>query len=134
VILDEVRMRKHTYEAYRDKIKVENIITALFKDYKIWKQKVLQNIEYVCGSVSLDDQGHSHHHVGGRGSGPAGDGSVGGQGSGPAGGQGGGLAGDRGSGAAGGSGHASAPSKGKEKQVWVVLDDDEVSSDEDEPL
>jgi hypothetical protein len=24
-------MRKHTYEAYKDKIKVENIITALFK-------------------------------------------------------------------------------------------------------
>jgi hypothetical protein len=130
VILDEVRMRKHTYEAYRDKIKVENIITALFKDYKIWKQKVLKNIEHVCGSVSLDDQGHSHRPVGGRGSGPAGDGSVGGQGSGPAG----GLAGGRGTGAAGGSGHASAPSKGKEKQVWVVLDDDEVSSDEDEPL
>jgi hypothetical protein len=35
-------MRKHTYEAYKDSIKVENIITALFKDYKIRKQKVLQ--------------------------------------------------------------------------------------------
>jgi hypothetical protein len=30
-------MRKHTYEAYKDKIKIENIITALFKDYKIRK-------------------------------------------------------------------------------------------------
>jgi hypothetical protein len=59
VILDEARMCKHTYKAYKDKIKVENIITALFKDYKIRKQKVLQKIEYVCGSISLDDQGHS---------------------------------------------------------------------------
>jgi hypothetical protein len=54
-------MRKHTYEAYKDKIKVGNIITALFKDYKIRKQKVLQKIEQVCGSVSLDNQGHSCH-------------------------------------------------------------------------
>jgi hypothetical protein len=30
----------------------------LFKDYKIRKQKVLQKIEQVCGSISLDDQGH----------------------------------------------------------------------------
>jgi hypothetical protein len=36
-ILDEARLRKHTYEAYKDKIKVENIIIALFKDYKIKK-------------------------------------------------------------------------------------------------
>jgi hypothetical protein len=54
-------MRKHTYEAYKDSIKVENIITALFKDYKIRKQKVLQKIQHVCGRVSLDDQGHSPH-------------------------------------------------------------------------
>jgi hypothetical protein len=59
VILDEARMRKHTYEAYKDKIEVENIITDLFKDYKIREQKVLQKIEHVCGSVSLDNQGHS---------------------------------------------------------------------------
>jgi hypothetical protein len=59
VIFDEVRMRKHTYEAYKDKIEVENIITDLFKDYKIREQKVLQKIEHVCGSVSLDNQGHS---------------------------------------------------------------------------
>jgi hypothetical protein len=60
VILDDAGMRKHTYEAYKDKIKVENIIIiALFKDYKIVKQKVLQKIEHVCGSVSLNDQGHS---------------------------------------------------------------------------
>jgi hypothetical protein len=54
-------MRKHPYEAYKDSIKVENIIIALFKDYKIRKQKVLQKIQHVCGSVSLDDQGHSPH-------------------------------------------------------------------------
>jgi hypothetical protein len=36
-IVDEARMHKHTYEAYKDKIKVENVITALFKDYKIRK-------------------------------------------------------------------------------------------------
>jgi hypothetical protein len=58
VILNETRMRKHTYKAYKDKFIVENIITALFKDYKIRKQKVLQKIEQVCGSISLDDQGH----------------------------------------------------------------------------
>jgi hypothetical protein len=58
VILNETRMRKHTYKAYKDKFRVENIITALFKDYKIRKQKVLQKIEQVCGSISLDDQGH----------------------------------------------------------------------------
>jgi hypothetical protein len=33
--------------------------TLLFTDYKDEKQKVLQKIEHVCGSVSLDDQGHS---------------------------------------------------------------------------
>jgi hypothetical protein len=55
-ILDKARMRKHTYKAYKDKIKVENIITTLFKDYKIRKQKVLQNIEHVCGQL-LDMQG-----------------------------------------------------------------------------
>jgi predicted HAD superfamily hydrolase len=58
-ILDGARMRKYTYGAYKDKIKVENIITAFFKDYKIRKQKVLQKIEHVCGSESLDDQRHS---------------------------------------------------------------------------
>jgi hypothetical protein len=40
-ILDEARIHKRTYEAYKDKIKVENIITALFKDYKTRKQNVL---------------------------------------------------------------------------------------------
>jgi hypothetical protein len=54
-------MCKHTYETHKDKIQVENIITALFKDYKIRKQKVLQKIEHVCGSISLDDQGHAPH-------------------------------------------------------------------------
>jgi hypothetical protein len=52
-------MHKHTYEAHKDKIKVENVITALFKDFKIRKQKVLQKIEYAYRSVLLDDQGHS---------------------------------------------------------------------------
>jgi hypothetical protein len=51
---------------------------------------------------------------------------------GPTSGQGGIPTGDRGSGPTGDSGLALAPSKGK--QVHVVLDDDEVSSDEDEPL
>jgi hypothetical protein len=32
-ILDEAKMCKHTYETHKDKIQVENIITALFKDY-----------------------------------------------------------------------------------------------------
>jgi hypothetical protein len=54
-----VRMRKHTYDAYKDKIKVENIIGTLFKDFKIIKQKVLQKIEHICGRDSLDDQGLS---------------------------------------------------------------------------
>jgi hypothetical protein len=59
VILDEVRIHKHTYEAYKDKIKVENMITILFMGYKIRKQKLLQKIEHARRSVSLDDQGHS---------------------------------------------------------------------------
>jgi hypothetical protein len=61
MILDEARMHKHTYEAYKDKIKVENIITTLFKVYKIRKQKTFQKIEHICESVSLDDQEHSPH-------------------------------------------------------------------------
>jgi hypothetical protein len=32
-------MRKDTYKAYKDQIKVENIITAWFKDYKIRKYR-----------------------------------------------------------------------------------------------
>jgi hypothetical protein len=44
-ILDETRMHKHTYEAYKDQINIENIITTLFKDYKIRKQKVLQKTD-----------------------------------------------------------------------------------------
>jgi hypothetical protein len=57
-------MRKHAYKAYKDKNKVENIIIDLFKVYKIRKQMVLQKIEHVCGSVSLNDQEHSPHHRG----------------------------------------------------------------------
>jgi hypothetical protein len=54
-------MHKHTYEAHKVKTKVENIITTLFKDFKIRKQMVLQKIEQVCGSFSLDGEGHSPH-------------------------------------------------------------------------
>jgi hypothetical protein len=64
--------------------------------------------------------------AGGRGGGPVHGGPASGQGSGPADG--------RGGDPAGGFDPALAPSKGKDKQVWVVLDDDEVSSDEDAPL
>jgi hypothetical protein len=41
VIIDGARMHKHTFKAYKDKIKVENIITTLFKDYKIRMQNAL---------------------------------------------------------------------------------------------
>jgi hypothetical protein len=51
-----MRMRKHTYKAHKDKIKVENIITTLFKDLKIRNQKVLRKIEHACRSISLDDK------------------------------------------------------------------------------
>jgi hypothetical protein len=68
----------------------------------------------------------------GQGGGPTG-GRSGILGSGgPAGGRGCVLAGDRGGGPIGGSAPALAPGKGK--QAHVVLDDDEVSSNEDEPL
>jgi hypothetical protein len=50
------------------------------------------------------------------------------------GGRGGALASGRGGGPASGSDPALAPSKGKDKQVWVVLDDDEVLFDDDAPL
>jgi hypothetical protein len=33
----------------------------MFEDYQDKKQRVLQNIEHVCESVSLDDPGHSPH-------------------------------------------------------------------------
>jgi hypothetical protein len=68
----------------------------------------------------------------GRGGGPsAGCGGIP-TGSGPAGSHGGALAGDRGGGPASGSGLAPAPGMGK--LARVILNDDEVSSDEDEPL
>jgi hypothetical protein len=38
-ILNEVRMHKHTYEAYKEKIKVENIIIVSFKNYKLKKRR-----------------------------------------------------------------------------------------------
>jgi hypothetical protein len=40
---------------------IENIITDLFKDYKMSKEKVFQKIEHIYESVSLDNQGHSPH-------------------------------------------------------------------------
>jgi hypothetical protein len=55
-----------------------------------------------------------------------------GQGGGPVGCRGGISAGGRGGGPTGGSGPSLAPSKGK--QAHVILDNDEVSFDEDEPL
>jgi hypothetical protein len=63
---------------------------------------------------------------------PAGDGLTGSHGGIPVGGRGGVSAGGRGGGPTGGSDPTPAPGKGK--QVCVILDDDEVSSDEDEPL
>jgi hypothetical protein len=59
--------------------------------------------------------------------------ATGGRGGAVVGGRGGGPIGGRGSGAAGSFGSALAPGKGKEKHVRVILDDDKVSSDEDEP-
>jgi hypothetical protein len=39
---------------------IENYVVTLFlEDYKDEKQKVLQKIEHVCGSVSLNDQRYS---------------------------------------------------------------------------
>jgi hypothetical protein len=60
---------------------------------------------------------------GGRGGRPVGSGSAGG-----------GLAGDRGRGGSGSPSSAPALGKGKRVSVRVIHDDDEVSSDEDEPL
>jgi hypothetical protein len=71
------------------------------------------------GGISADGRG-----------GPA----SGGPGGGPASGHGGAPTGGRGGHLAGGSDLAPTPGKGKDKQVRVVLDDDEVSSDEDTPL
>jgi hypothetical protein len=37
-------------------IKVEiKLLQLRFKDYKMEKQKVLQNIEHICGSIYLND-------------------------------------------------------------------------------
>jgi hypothetical protein len=47
-ILDKARVRKHTYEAYKDIIKVEIMLLQLvFRDYKIEKWKMLQKIEHL---------------------------------------------------------------------------------------
>jgi hypothetical protein len=43
---------KHTYEAYKTRISMKNlVITLSLKVYKIEKQKVLQKIEHICGSI-----------------------------------------------------------------------------------
>jgi hypothetical protein len=39
--------------------KTQTPLLPLFKDYMDNKQKVLQKIEHVCGSISLDGQGYS---------------------------------------------------------------------------
>jgi hypothetical protein len=74
-----------------------------------------------AGGLFSADGGH------GRGGGPAG-----GHSGVPTGGRGGISTGGRGGGPDGGSDPAPAPDKGK--QACVILDNDEVSSDEDEPL
>jgi hypothetical protein len=89
---------------------------------------VIPEADCLCGATG------GHGPVGSRGGisvGSRGGGTIGG---GPADGQGGFPAGDRGGGLIGGSGPAPALGKGKDKQVRVVLDDDEVSFDEDAPL
>jgi hypothetical protein len=51
-------MHKHTHQAYNTMIKVEvKLLQLQFKVYKTLKQKVLQKIEHICGSVHLDDKG-----------------------------------------------------------------------------
>jgi hypothetical protein len=97
--------------------------------------------------IALVQRGDLSHGVVIHGDGVLGGAAGGrGQGGGPAGVRGGSSADDRGGpvggGPAGGQGGdptggfspALAPVKGKDKHVWVVLDDDEVSSDEDAPL
>jgi hypothetical protein len=48
-------MQKHTNQAYKIMIKVEiRFLQLWFKDYKTLKQKVLQNIVHIRGSIHLD--------------------------------------------------------------------------------
>jgi hypothetical protein len=47
-ILDEARMHKHIYEAYKDMIKVEiKLLQLCFRDYKTLKEQVFQKIEHL---------------------------------------------------------------------------------------
>jgi hypothetical protein len=51
-------MHKHINQAYKTVIKVEIKLLQLgFKDYKMEKQKVLQKIKYISGSIYLNDKG-----------------------------------------------------------------------------
>jgi hypothetical protein len=60
MILDEARMQQTHIRSIQNHNFIENLVIALyFKDYKDEKHKVFQNIEYVWGSISLNDQGHS---------------------------------------------------------------------------
>jgi hypothetical protein len=44
--------RKHAYEAYKTRSKVEiKILQLWFKDYKIEKQKILQKIEHLAEAL-----------------------------------------------------------------------------------
>jgi hypothetical protein len=88
----------------------------------------VQRGDQSCGMV-IPGLGSPGGAAGGHGP-PAGHGGIL-VGGGPVGSCSGAPAGGRG-GAAGGS--SAAPSPGKGKQTCVILDDDEVSSDEDEPL
>jgi hypothetical protein len=56
VILDEVRMQQTHVRRIQNYNFIEILlITLYFNDYKVKKQKVLQKIELICGSVQLDD-------------------------------------------------------------------------------
>jgi hypothetical protein len=55
-ILDEARMHKHIYEAYKIMIKVLiKLLQHRFNDYKMKKLKMLQKIEHFSESIYLDD-------------------------------------------------------------------------------
>jgi hypothetical protein len=60
-ILDAARMHKHSYEAYKDMIKVYIMLLQLyFRGYKIRKRKMLQRIEHlwkhnISAEAILDD-------------------------------------------------------------------------------
>jgi hypothetical protein len=48
-------MHKHTNQAYKTMIKVKiKLLQLRFKIYKMEKQKMLQKIEHISGSIYLD--------------------------------------------------------------------------------